>query len=173
MDIHGGGHKAQDNPAGSQDIIMQDLMSDIEFAPPEIIIDDAPRSRSPLLDPAITAGSGESFYPDPEGILTSLCDICGISINYCLHNISQELLNPPAQRFFTAHDFFDHPDWPQLPQDPSGIESDGLWAEQMHGSNQQSLNFASIQQLDVNATTGGGFLAVPQTNALRPPDKSR
>ena len=49
MDIHGGGHKAQDNPADSQNIIMQDLMSDIEFAPPEITTDDAPRSQGEFL----------------------------------------------------------------------------------------------------------------------------
>jgi hypothetical protein len=47
-------------------------------------------AQGPPLDPVMTAGPGESFYPDPEGILTSLCDICGISSNYCLHKISQE-----------------------------------------------------------------------------------
>jgi len=52
-------------------------------------------AQSPPLDPAMTAGPGESFYPDPEGILISLCDICGISINYCLHKISQELVPYP------------------------------------------------------------------------------
>lgn len=113
---------------------------------------DVVLAQSPPLDPAMTAGPGESFYPDPEGILTSLCDICGISINYCLHKISQELLNPPVQRLFTARDFLDHPEWPRLPQDPSGNESDGLWAEQTHGYNQQ-LSATSVQLLNANATT--------------------
>ena len=61
---------------------------------------DIVSAQSPPLDPAVTAGPGESFYPDPEGILTSLCDICGISINYCLHKISQEMV--PCSRCFNA-----------------------------------------------------------------------
>ena len=53
--IHGGGHKTQENPADSQDIIMQDLMSDIEFAPPEITIDFAPpESKIEFAPPEIT-----------------------------------------------------------------------------------------------------------------------
>ena len=57
------------------------------------------------------------------------------------------------QRFFTAYDFLNHPEWPQLPQNPSGNESDGLWAEQTHSCSQKPLNVASVQQLDANATT--------------------
>lgn len=115
-------------------------------------------AQSPPLDPAMTAAPGESFYPDPEGILTSLCDICGISINYCLHKLSLEMLNPPVQQFFTAydireHDILDHPEWAQLQQDSRVNESHSLWVVESNGYNQHPLNTESVQLLDDNATT--------------------
>ncbi|KAF1948253.1 hypothetical protein CC80DRAFT_328033 [Byssothecium circinans] len=50
-------------------------------------------------------------YPDPEGILDAVCELCHISMDYCVHSeVTQQLQRLPT---FTHETFLGHPDWPQ------------------------------------------------------------
>lgn len=42
-------------------------------------------AASPIMDSTLPVVPMESFYPDPDNILEAICDICGISVNYCAH----------------------------------------------------------------------------------------
>ena len=37
------------------------------------------------MDPSLSPSPMGSFYPDPDGMLDAICELCGISINYCAH----------------------------------------------------------------------------------------
>ena len=37
------------------------------------------------MDAAFPVAANEPFYPDPDGILQGICDLCGMSFDYCTH----------------------------------------------------------------------------------------
>jgi hypothetical protein len=42
-------------------------------------------ATSPTMHPSLYPSPMASFYPDPDGMLDAICELCGISINYCAH----------------------------------------------------------------------------------------
>jgi hypothetical protein len=42
-------------------------------------------ATSPGVDPSLSPSPMGSFYPDPDGMLDAICELCGISIDYCAH----------------------------------------------------------------------------------------
>lgn len=49
--------------------------------------------------PARMEASMESFYPDPEGMLSGICVVCGISMDFCSHRLVR------AHSISSARDF--------------------------------------------------------------------
>ncbi|KAF2729332.1 hypothetical protein EJ04DRAFT_502516, partial [Polyplosphaeria fusca] len=58
------------------------------------------------MDPSL-----QSWYPDPDNLLSSLCEICGNSVELCGGH--GRLTAPRRAPTFTADMFYSHPDWPQ------------------------------------------------------------
>ena len=48
---------------------------------------DTAAATSPLMDPTMPAMPAltEPFYPDPDGMLAAICELCGISMEVCMH----------------------------------------------------------------------------------------
>lgn len=53
---------------------------------------DTAAATSPVIDPTLSAPPMESFYPDPEGILTAICDLCAFPLNICVHGPVRRVL---------------------------------------------------------------------------------
>ncbi|KAF2788908.1 hypothetical protein K505DRAFT_366057 [Melanomma pulvis-pyrius CBS 109.77] len=62
------------------------------------------------MDPSLSAAPMGSFYPDPDGMLDAICELCCLSIDYCAHSMSNQPLRAPT---FTPDTFLKHPAWPQ------------------------------------------------------------
>lgn len=48
---------------------------------------DTAAASSPIMDPTMPAMPApfEPFYPDPDGMLLNLCDLCALPFDACLH----------------------------------------------------------------------------------------
>ncbi|KAF2877341.1 hypothetical protein BDV95DRAFT_143226 [Massariosphaeria phaeospora] len=116
-----------------------------------------------LLEPATASSFGmdhtlaqapvESYYSDPDGILDAVCQICGASVGYCAH----VLTNPPRRApTFTAGTFYDHPQWPRdALSDLDVLPEPELLAHSypMVYNGRQPLREDLLQQLNEDATT--------------------
>ncbi|KAF2443121.1 hypothetical protein P171DRAFT_363346 [Karstenula rhodostoma CBS 690.94] len=113
---------------------------------------DTAAASSPVMDPTMSAPFG-SLYPDPDGILSNLCDLCAVPMDVCLHALVQQT---PS---FTAETFYEHPEWPN--NDPYAVSApitepvpaDMPFSYPYAEEAMQSLMNANIRRLDDNATT--------------------
>ncbi|KAF2636743.1 hypothetical protein P280DRAFT_139877 [Massarina eburnea CBS 473.64] len=121
---------------------------------------DTAAATNPAIGPILPAVPMEFPYPDPEGILSAICDLCGISLDYCVHTVTQ-LPQPLFTEDITEDTFYSHPEWPQA--SPFAVTDDSESEFQppiqyfAHDADTQSLNDWNIEQLndqlDENATT--------------------
>jgi hypothetical protein len=56
---------------------------------------DVARAQSTFMDPAMPVGAGQSVYGDPDGMLSSLCNICGVSFLACNHRYAPFMVGTP------------------------------------------------------------------------------
>ncbi|KAF2180662.1 hypothetical protein K469DRAFT_277114 [Zopfia rhizophila CBS 207.26] len=109
-------------------------------------------ATSPALDTTLPTAAMPTYYPDPEGMLTGICELCGYSIDFCAH----ALTNLPRRPTFTPETFLEHPEWPgdefvQLPVLPPEPEPElQLTPDYTYG---QPLRDDYVRQLNENATT--------------------
>ncbi|OAG01949.1 uncharacterized protein CC84DRAFT_975729 [Paraphaeosphaeria sporulosa] len=79
---------------------------------------DTAAASSPVMDPTMSAPFG-SLYPDPDGILSNLCELCAMPMGACLHTIAsyQVQQTPP----FAVEPFYEHLEWPN--NDPYAVSA--------------------------------------------------
>ncbi|KAF2198436.1 hypothetical protein GQ43DRAFT_422418 [Delitschia confertaspora ATCC 74209] len=111
-------------------------------------------AQSPTMDLTLPVGLGDTLYPDPDGTLAAVCQICGVAANFCGHFPATPFRRPT----FTPETFLNHPEWPgDLPtyvRSPSPEPEPELERElPTHFADRQLLAVAHIRQLEENATT--------------------
>ncbi|OCK77149.1 hypothetical protein K432DRAFT_334459 [Lepidopterella palustris CBS 459.81] len=109
---------------------------------------DLVTAQTAPMNPTLPVGIGDS-YPDPEGVLRPICNLCGISLGICTC-IDSLVPNTPLEQQFTAATFLDHPEWPG---EACENTSDPLQPEQIPYNPLHRLETAKVQLLNENATT--------------------
>ncbi|KAF1976142.1 hypothetical protein BU23DRAFT_565845 [Bimuria novae-zelandiae CBS 107.79] len=119
---------------------------------------DTAAATSPVMDPTMPAMPAltEPFYPDPEGMLAAICELCGISVDMCMHAQVQRHYQIQHQPTFTPDMFYEHPDWPS--NDTLAVHDPAPEPVQIpfypfdeHA--RRLLLDANVRQLEDNATT--------------------
>lgn len=73
-------------------------------------------AASPIMDPALPACPLDPFYPDPDGMLNPLCELCVIPFYQCIHAIPQapyvaaQMLSNAPEPSYTPLPDFNHTD---------------------------------------------------------------
>ncbi|KAF2113325.1 hypothetical protein BDV96DRAFT_121466 [Lophiotrema nucula] len=111
-------------------------------------------AASPVMDQTALFATPFNFesppYPDPDGMLEAMCDICKLSYDVCMCAFS----HPTRRPTFTIETFYDHPEWPH--DDSFTVALPDISPEplpyQTFETDRQPLIDQTLQQLEDTAT---------------------
>lgn len=120
---------------------------------------DTAAASSPVMDPTMPAYMPAPFgslYPDPDGMLSNLCDICVMPMDACLHTLASYQVQHPQPS--TVEPFYDNTEWSNDPYAVSApltesVPVDMPFSYPYAEESRQSLVNENVRRLEENATT--------------------